>query len=78
MTAHATSTDHALRLLAEILARYGSLDAFLAQVRRELEEPTVELPRISAPRPLAWSEPARWPITPPRSTTSGRHARRAT
>ncbi|WP_327138805.1 hypothetical protein [Nocardia sp. NBC_01327] len=39
----------ALRLLAEITARYSSLDAFCVQLRRELEDPTVVLPRVVEP-----------------------------
>lgn len=73
MTERAPNTAHALRLLAEILARYGSLEEFFAQVRREFEEPTVELPRM--PNRSPWSDPDRWPITPTRSATGGRHAR---
>ncbi|QIS23435.1 hypothetical protein [Nocardia terpenica] len=46
--------------MAEILARYGSLDAFLLRLRLALDDPTIELP----------------PTAPPPDTTRvGRHAR---
>lgn len=41
----------ALRVLAEILRRYNSLDDFLHQLHRELDAPTQELPRIDLPGP---------------------------
>lgn len=48
------------QLVAEILARYGSLDAFLLRLRLALDDPTIELP----------------PTAPPPDTTRvGRHAR---
>lgn len=70
----AVSTD-AQRLMAEILDRFGSVEAFLAQVKRELDAPTVELPRVSVPRASAWSDPSAWPIRPLPSEGHGRHAR---
>ncbi|MEV0766199.1 hypothetical protein [Nocardia sp. NPDC050435] len=36
------------RLVNEILARYDSVDAFCAHLRRLLDEPTVELPPVPA------------------------------
>ncbi|WP_194820476.1 hypothetical protein [Nocardia sp. XZ_19_385] len=44
----------AYRLLNEILARYGSIDAFCAYLHRLLDDPTTETapqPIISAPAP---------------------------
>lgn len=49
-TAESTIEPNASRLLAEILVRYGTLDAFLHQLRREpQDDPTVVLPRIVEP-----------------------------
>ncbi|MGW4356892.1 hypothetical protein ACWELJ_32895 [Nocardia sp. NPDC004582] len=47
MTTASTTSGSALRLLTEILRRYDSLDAFLAQVYREFDQPTEEIPRIT-------------------------------
>ncbi|WP_327138905.1 hypothetical protein [Nocardia sp. NBC_01327] len=35
-------------LLAQVIARYGSLDAFFAQIYRLLDYPTTELPALHA------------------------------
>lgn len=72
LTASTPNTAYALRLLAEI-TRHGSLPEFLGRARRQLDDATVELPRISDLQP--WADPARWPITPTCSGTSSRHAR---
>ncbi|WP_306356629.1 MULTISPECIES: hypothetical protein [unclassified Nocardia] len=70
MTA-STPASATLRLLEEILARYGSLEAFLIQLYRELDAPTQELPTaVDTP---SWRNP-HWPISPARAG-QGRHAR---
>ncbi|MBL1080234.1 hypothetical protein JK358_38150 [Nocardia sp. 2] len=44
----------AIELLNQILDRYGSLDVFIAQLYRELDDaPTQELPRLTFPAPTA-------------------------
>ncbi|MGV9833052.1 hypothetical protein ACWDUL_02450 [Nocardia niigatensis] len=48
MTTASDTPGGALRLLAAILTRYDTLDAFLAQLHRELDDPTQEIPRITA------------------------------
>ncbi|QLY30459.1 hypothetical protein [Nocardia huaxiensis] len=48
MTTATTAPGGALRLWAEISARYGSLDAFLEQLHREIDAPTQELPRLES------------------------------
>ncbi|QIS21246.1 hypothetical protein [Nocardia terpenica] len=55
------SRTPAHQLVAEILARYGSLDAFLLRLRHALDDPTIELPP---------TKPA-----PPKPRRVGRHAR---
>ncbi|WP_157573666.1 hypothetical protein [Nocardia jejuensis] len=56
----------AQRLLAEILGRYGTVDAFLARLRRALDEaPTIEFATLTPWPEPAWAEP----------TTRGRHRR---
>ncbi|MEU1432295.1 hypothetical protein ABZ412_35035 [Nocardia sp. NPDC005746] len=47
MTALMGSTAH--ELLAQILARYGSIDAFIARLRVLLDTPTVMRPAAVAP-----------------------------
>lgn len=65
----------ALRLLAQITARYGSLDAFCVQLRRELEDPTVVLPRVEEPvRDAHWAYSADSTLTPLLPQPRGRHA----
>ncbi|WP_460720442.1 hypothetical protein [Nocardia heshunensis] len=39
----------ALRVLAEILRHYDTLDDFLHQLHRALDAPTQELPRLDTP-----------------------------
>lgn len=75
MTKPDTGSGEALRLLVEILARYDSVEDFLAQVRCELDGPTEVLPRLDGGHRSVWADPARWPITPKTSSGSGRHAR---
>ncbi|MGV9408577.1 hypothetical protein ACWDOP_01580 [Nocardia sp. NPDC003693] len=58
----------ALRLLTKVLQQYSSLDAFLMQVRRELDDPTVVLPRIV-------ENPSGELSTPDTDLPGGRHAR---
>ncbi|MEV6073197.1 hypothetical protein AB0L82_42200 [Nocardia sp. NPDC052001] len=41
-----TETSGALKLMAQILSSYSSLEEFLAHLRSELDAPTQELPRI--------------------------------
>ncbi|MFI6866022.1 hypothetical protein [Nocardia sp. NPDC050406] len=72
MTEVSAANSDAQRLLTEILTRYGSLDEFLAQVQRELDAPTEELPRVG----VSWSDPSAWPIRPIPSDGEGRHARK--
>ncbi|MBL1078334.1 hypothetical protein JK358_28395 [Nocardia sp. 2] len=50
MTTPATRHGTALHLWTEIADRYGSLDAFVTQVRREIDAPTMELPRLDTPQ----------------------------
>ncbi|NNH68617.1 hypothetical protein HLB23_01760 [Nocardia uniformis] len=69
----AASTD-AQRLLSEILARYSSLDAFIAQLQSEFDAPTVQLPRVRTPIVPNWADPTTWPT---RATPSGGHGRHA-
>lgn len=70
-----TRSDSAAALLAQILDRYGSLEAFLAQLHQELDEPTQEIPRLDLEVPT-WMDPLWWPITPtsPGCGGEGRHA----
>lgn len=65
----------AQRLLAEILERYGSVDAFISQLRRGVERSTMELPRVSAPEIRHRPESAFVPVTSVPSGGGGRHAR---
>ncbi|WP_157573889.1 hypothetical protein [Nocardia jejuensis] len=37
------------QLLAQVLARYGSIDAFCAQLYCRLDYPTTELPVVTGP-----------------------------
>lgn len=78
MTESIAATTDAQRLLSEILARYSSLEAFLAQVQSELEAPTVELPRVSQSAVSTvsnWADPTAWPVKAMPSDGRGRHAR---
>lgn len=61
-----TAAPSATLLVEEIIDRYGSVEQFCNQLRHDLDDPTVELPRIpvvrsSGQRPvgtgnLAWSQ----------------------
>ncbi|MGV9412437.1 hypothetical protein ACWDOP_21215 [Nocardia sp. NPDC003693] len=64
----------AQRLLAEILNRYGSLDAFIDSLRRGADRPTTELPRISDSDIAGRAQPL---FAPPFAAPAGggRHAR---
>lgn len=75
MTESIAATTDAQRLLSEILARYSSLEAFLAEVQRELEAPTVELPRVPQSAVSNWADPTAWPVKAMPSDGRGRHAR---
>lgn len=75
MTESIAATTDAQRLLSEILARYSSLEAFIAQVQSELEAPTVELPRIPESTGSNWADPNAWPVKAMPSDGRGRHAR---
>lgn len=46
-----TATPSATLLVAEIVDRYGSVGEFCSQLRYDLDDPTVELPRIPALTP---------------------------
>ncbi|WP_281182827.1 hypothetical protein [Nocardia miyunensis] len=37
--------------MEQILARYGSLEAFCTRLRRDLDDPTIELPHLPEVRP---------------------------
>ncbi|WP_282776338.1 MULTISPECIES: hypothetical protein [unclassified Nocardia] len=76
MTEVITANTDAQRLLAEILARYGSMQAFFDQLQRELDGPTEELPRVTEPVTSPWADPAEWPIRPVPTGGGGRHARK--
>ncbi|AYF77745.1 hypothetical protein D7D52_32445 [Nocardia yunnanensis] len=65
--------DSAVALLVQILDRYGSLEAFSAQLHRELDEPTEQLPRLDTPVPT-WLDPPWWPIGASSFDDEGRHA----
>ncbi|MEU0540776.1 hypothetical protein [Nocardia sp. NPDC005978] len=64
----------AQRLLAEILNRYGTLDAFINSLRHGADRPTTELPRITEADIAGRAQPLFAPIvaTP---LGGGRHAR---
>lgn len=59
-----TATPSATLLVEEIIDRYGSVEQFCNLLRRDLDDPTVQLPRITPAEPsngtasryLAWSE----------------------
>ncbi|MFE6861964.1 hypothetical protein [Nocardia sp. NPDC057668] len=68
-TAH-TEHETALRLLEHILAHYESLDAFLRQIHRELDEPTLVLPL-----PAHLDCELTGPIAMTAAADTGRHAR---
>ncbi|MFD6356449.1 hypothetical protein [Nocardia tengchongensis] len=71
----AVDSASAVQLLRQILDRYGSLEAFLSQLYRELDQPTEEIPRLNLDLPT-WIEPLT--ATHPGPTGSpGRHAWRA-
>ncbi|NKY45453.1 hypothetical protein [Nocardia cerradoensis] len=62
-----TATPSAALLVEEIVDRYGSVEQFCNQLRRDLDDPTVQLPRLTYPMPpdgghpqahLAWSRVA--------------------
>ncbi|MFE3797041.1 hypothetical protein [Nocardia tengchongensis] len=53
-----TRSHSAAALLAQILDRYGSLEAFLAQLHQELDEPTQEIPRL-----VCTSSPPGWCVS---------------
>ncbi|MEU1427163.1 hypothetical protein ABZ412_08790 [Nocardia sp. NPDC005746] len=71
----AVDSASAVQLLRQILDRYGSLEAFLSQLYRELDQPTEEIPRLNLDLP-AWMEPLT-ATTPGRGEGSGRHAWRS-
>ncbi|MFD6357841.1 hypothetical protein [Nocardia tengchongensis] len=75
-TANQTASGGALRLLTQILDRYPSLEAFLTQLYRELDEPTEQLPRLHPDAPRL--NPPWWPITTEPATSQPRHALRDT
>ncbi|WP_030512912.1 hypothetical protein [Nocardia sp. NRRL WC-3656] len=60
-----TTTPSAALLVEEIVDRYGSVEQFCNQLRRDLDDPTVQLPRFThfmppdgphSPPHLAWSQ----------------------
>ncbi|PPJ20120.1 hypothetical protein C5E45_31275 [Nocardia nova] len=60
-----TATPSAALLVEEIVDRYGSVEQFCNQLRRDLDDPTVQLPRLThlmppdgphSPPHLAWSQ----------------------
>jgi hypothetical protein len=62
-----TATPSAALLVEEIVDRYGSVEQFCNQLRRDLDDPTVQLPRLTHLMPpdgghpqthLAWSRVA--------------------
>ncbi|MFD7844769.1 hypothetical protein ACFV4K_17755 [Nocardia sp. NPDC059764] len=71
----AVDSASAVQLLSEILGRYGSLEAFLRQLYRELDQPTEEIPRLNLDLP-AWMEPLT-ATAPARGEGPGRHAWRS-
>ncbi|MBF6243352.1 MULTISPECIES: hypothetical protein [Nocardia] len=63
-----TTTPSAALLVEEIVDRYGSVEQFCNQLRRDLDDPTVQLPRLThfmppdgphSPPHLAWSQAPR-------------------
>ncbi|MFF0637550.1 hypothetical protein ACFYTS_34210 [Nocardia sp. NPDC004151] len=71
----AVDSASAVQLLRQILDRYGSLEAFLSQLYRELDQPTEEIPRLNLDLP-AWMEPLT-ATAPDRDEGRGRHAWRS-
>ncbi|MBF6175687.1 hypothetical protein [Nocardia blacklockiae] len=68
------SRSEVLTFVSEVSARYGSLNAFFAQLRAEVDRfddaPTLRLPIIPTPSPAAWSATtSRDNTTPPPATT---------
>ncbi|MFF0496018.1 hypothetical protein ACFYU5_06415 [Nocardia aobensis] len=77
-----TATPSAALLVEEIVDRYGSVEQFCNQLRRDLDDPTVQLPRLThLMRPdgghphthLAWSRacPGSVPIGEPDTSPPG-------
>ncbi|MCC3311824.1 hypothetical protein [Nocardia africana] len=77
-----TATPSAALLVEEIVDRYGSVEQFCNQLRRDLDDPTVQLPRLTHLLPpdsphsphLAWSQaPCTGPARETDATPSGGH-----
>lgn len=68
-----TGSASALRFLARIPHRYGSLEAFVAQLYREFDQLTRELPPLDLGSP-SWAEESCRARPPSRGP--GRHGRR--
>ncbi|PSR61216.1 hypothetical protein C8258_27270 [Nocardia sp. MDA0666] len=77
-----TATPSAALLVEEIVDRYGSVEQFCNQLRRDLDDPTVQLPRLTHLMPpdgghphthLAWSRacPERVPGGEPDTSPPG-------
>ena len=61
----------AAQLVRDIVARYGSLDAFCARLRGSVENPTEELRRITGTWAGSGASPA--PVRVEREGDGGRH-----
>ncbi|MBF5001760.1 hypothetical protein IRT45_32025 [Nocardia sp. BSTN01] len=79
-----TATPSAAQLVEEIVDRYGSVEQFCNQLRRDLDDPTVQLPRLTHLMPpdggnlahLAWSRatcPEHAPAGEPDTSPPGPH-----
>jgi hypothetical protein len=78
-----TTTPSAALLVEEIVDRYGSVEQFCNQLRRDLDDPTVQLPRLThlmppdgphSPPHLAWSQvPCAGPAREADAMPSGAH-----
>ncbi|MGW5513240.1 hypothetical protein [Nocardia africana] len=74
-----TATPSAALLVEEIVDRYGSVEQFCNHLRRDLDDPTVQLPRLThlmppdrphSPPHLAWSQTPRTGPAPEADATA--------